>query len=1607
MRKEDGHVSPTVGARNTGALEVEAGSLHCPKVGEDPPCVRQASSIPSNNPLHDSVSKQDTTQEPVSQNHHLLSYVKWMSTLVPSVLRTRTPFSAFLSKSIQLSYGAASGPIAPTFFPVPIPEGYCHVMPAGVSSSRRRAVHLSRTLHTVVMALNFWHSGGSFPDDASLQRAPNSLHRVLYRRIRSLLKSDGPALAFETTKAGRRFPELYARLGELSEVLTANGVSSNPYAKSFTGVEVQKDDSKMPELRPYRDLDPSRLKLSGTGHFDATPYLSDPLVLPYRDPRCLQSSLAPGVMPPLRDSQKTIGELASLWDSLGLLHLHREELDPNSYVRIFNAYKSEQADRQIGDRRGANALESRISEFGPSSRLPAGYDIAELSLDPRRESLVICITDRKDFYHQFWVSDCKAIGNSLGPKVHISHVEQCPSYAAFANRYATRNKRYDRSKHGDRLGHQPSALSDKEHCFVAFKSILQGDHCGVDIATDAHTSVLQERGLLHPDSSLIATRPLVSQNLCQGLVIDDFFAISVERDGTLPQESEAYRKYRVSQEVYQRHKLAGSPQKDILGEASGKVIGAWIDSRPSTRARGLCTVSAPPSKRLGLSHVSLSVASLSHTSDALHLCLVGGWISAMGYRRPTYSLFDSAFRLVSSSEFDPNHPRLVSLPRPVANELVLASILHPLMMTDIGAKYHDRVFATDASSKKGAVCSAPITQQMSEILWKTSKSKGSYSRLMSPAEELLHRLGIREEIEQEENGPWETDRPGRPLAYRFDFIEVYAGAAKITKAMVNLGVPVGPPIEISLSMEYDLRMPHVILWLSYLVCNRLVLSIVVEPPCTTFSIIRRPALRSKFVPLGFQPREEKTQTGNILSSRASQLVYIAGENKVAGLLETPYSSFLKYTPAFRAAANKPYARQVRVDSCRFGSPHLKSFRMLCVHFKPCHIDKQCVCTGRHLQVQGQYTKASATYTDDLARSIALDMLDFIQAERHKLLAEETPNSKGLESVLVNDVAISSDWKVETSWTFRGSSHINILEEASLLRLTQRLAKLKYPTRVTSLVDSNVVRGATSKGRSSSKGLSRVLMKLNATMVAAGLYMHTPFCPTRLNVSDDPTRDVQLRPPASGLPISSLSREDLFRLATLPKLRRWAANWCRLLLRVAGLHLIFLPCRDLYRRCHSSLEFSHSSMDFDASLGFPGEGPGFRQLLAFAAFCLLYCGLPSPFCVPLWILTPCLTSSLPSSCFACFLWSVVELPSLSPGRAMAMPIAPQTPAEMKKSLARGSRPPLAEGRPVLPTTGSLRDKYFKVFESWTREEGIDIHALLEHSHQYVEEINIVVSRFGRELFRAGKTYNQYAETINSLTSMRPSLRRQMQGAWDLGFAWMRQEPTQHHVAIPSIILIAMITTSLLWGWVRFAGCLALGWGSLLRPGEIFSLRRLNLLFPEDSGFSIQYVLVSLQEPKTRFTTARHQSTRLDAPDLVRVAWLSFGKLLPNQFVWPYSPQTFRNRFRSVLEKLMLPTTHSPGLKCLDPGSMRAGGATWLMQVTDDGELVRRRGRWQNQRIMEVYIQEVSSVLYLQQIRADAKRLVFQVAGSFFSVLERSFSLEEASIPHHVWFILFSS
>ena len=106
------------------------------------------------------------------------------------------------------------------------------------------------------------------------------------------------------------------------------------------------------------------------------------------------------------------------------------------------------------------------------------------------------------------------------------------------------------------------------------------------------------------------------------------------------------------------------------------------------------------------------------------------------------------------------------------------------------------------------------------------------------------------------------------------------------------------------------------------------------------------------------------------------------------------------------------------------------------------------------------------------------------------------------------------------------------------------------------------------------------------------------------------------------------------------------------------------------------------------------------------------------------------------------------------------------------------------------------------------------------------------------------------------------------------------------------------------------------------------------------------------------------------DLVQVIDIAFRKLQGVQRLWPYSAQTLRTRFLSLLKALKLPVTSSPGNRCLDLGSLRSGGATFIILSTENGELCRRRGRVANAKMMEIYVQESMALQYLLMIHSIA-------------------------------------
>lgn len=155
-------------------------------------------------------------------------------------------------------------------------------------------------------------------------------------------------------------------------------------------------------------------------------------------------------------------------------------------------------------------------------------------------------------------------------------------------------------------------------------------------------------------------------------------------------------------------------------------------------------------------------------------------------------------------------------------------------------------------------------------------------------------------------------------------------------------------------------------------------------------------------------------------------------------------------------------------------------------------------------------------------------------------------------------------------------------------------------------------------------------------------------------------------------------------------------------------------------------------------------------------------------------------------------------------------------------------------------------------------------------------------YGKALYRSGKAYGIYAETINSVSVERPLIRRQLTSAWDLACAWLIDEPHSHHPAMPLSVMAAMVLTALYWGWAHEAAVIMMSWAGVMRIGEVLAARRKDLVLPRDSAPGSSFLLIVVQQPKTRGRSAKHlDSMYKDAP--------------PDAPLWPYSAATLRKRF----------------------------------------------------------------------------------------------------------------
>ena len=1621
------------------------------------------------------------------------SFLSWASSLPTKILSSRTPFAEFIRSSLQSQpLHVCAGEQA--LFPLPIPKhGLFRRLRCG--GRMRRRIIFDRVFHMIIMALNFWHADFTFVPLESLCKRPSSAQIEVFRNLKRLLRAFGSCEeTFDLPACGRRIPTLMALLADLSDVVTWEGVGGDPYFRAFAGTTgglaefAPRDLSRAPELIPYRALDPSRLKLSGRGQWDPAPYLSDALWMAYMEPAALlwTSHLRTADGPLVaREDPLAVQGLVPVWDMNGLLWLRDVPLQQGGEdlaMRFFNCYKSNQIDRMIGDRRSRNYVEGRLTVA--SSGLPSSQCLLELEVNAATQRLSICCADRKDFYHQFQVSPQRASTNACFPLVPKEVVQRTAAFGAWTSRNMKKAP-YDRLKQGDQLGFQKGSTTQKKMreeptAFqICFNSIPQGDHLGVEFATEAHRGLLIDAGLMSRKKEMRAGHPYRGRGEASGLVIDDFYSISTvpadlpassTAEEAIGSTSVAVQDMLKAKEIYNKAGLLGSDDKDVWDACHAKVTGAEIDSSLPTRRKGMTLIAAPIRKRLALAFVSLELCSLRTCTDALWACLIGGWTSCLMYRRPLMSLFSEVYQVIDVEECNQEAPKVIGLSRKAAQEVLLAAVLCPLCATDVAVPFMDKLFSTDSSDAKGAVVSRTISPSMTRILWRTGRKKSSYVRMLTRAEAVVRKLDWDRE-EDSFGHIQDPEQPERPRAFRFHFIEICGGAGKVTRAVSSRGWICGPVLDLDASEHYDLACLKVISWLFHLLEQGWLDSFMVEPPCTTFSPAQHPASRSYEKPRGFDPTEKKTLKGTTLALRALALMDLASVLGVPGLLEQPRRSKMRRLAEWLFLVQNGRAHEVWTSSCMFGSPHQKEFVFLLCNMSGEGLHRACTKDHDHIPVAGAFTKPSATYTDELAEALA-GSFDRALKQKFSQGHYESQELKGLETPLCNDLLLGGKWEEEKVWRWKSPRHINIQESFAAVCLFKKLAVSSPRCRFVTAMDSNVSLSSLVKGRSPSYGLRPVMRKAGATLIAGCLYPSYHFGPTRLLPADHPSRDAEMPKPSLSFLKGDEDEDALYDLMQVSGLRRHQSNWVRLCLlllselppwfgsseswRFSHVAVKHHPARHGYR---SSGGISSGDWDFDFTCGYPGEGPynSFSRwcnyvFLTGPVRCLSF-SLAAP--LVLWNLlgldfsaaSAALSLLLPATAVCIFGFSCCphrcpvgmdfekgDSSAIAGGARSFRPcsvggspkvgfwfillilsartidavshgprLLPRDAREKARAAGRVDFD-LPRGRPVLGKTQQNRDRLLDQFDDWLMTEGFSLQKLLFVGEPDIEAINVLLEKYGRQLYKAGRPYGHYAETINGIAGRRPRIRRSLQPAWDLAYGWLRQEPPVHHLALPWQALLCLLSTSLSWGWTRVAGVIALSWGSLSRIGEVLSAARQDLILPSDVGFSIAYGLLQIAEPKTRYRAARHQIAKIDQPQLLKVVQIAFQNLDPRFRLWPQSGQTMRARFQRLIAACgldKLPRSISRGI---DLGSLRAGGASWMLMVSEDSEMTRRRGRWINAKIMEIYVQEAWSIQFLHSLTPEVKTTILDGAAFFPVLLETALAWHRSGIPERVWHIL---
>lgn len=315
------------------------------------------------------------------------------------------------------------------------------------------------------------------------------------------------------------------------------------------------------------------------------------------------------------------------------------------------------------------------------------------------------------------------------------------------------------------------------------------------------------------------------------------------------------------------------------------------------------------------------------------------------------------------------------------HELMMLAVLGPLLQVNMRAEVCPSIYMLDASPSGGGICHATLGETACEELWRHSEQRGYYTALQQGAGSVLRELGLEHAevfgvddagiAQPPDPAAVSFDRPAPDLqSYDFDCIELFSGYGNWSQAHADAGLRVHPGFERSTkTVAYgDLMDDDTFRDLAFVADSGKVKEWHAGPPCWSYGTLRRPRLRSKGCPAGFDMTEPTTYERTILAVRTAFLLTLAILRGCYVSVEQPGSSVMFELHCFQVL-QKLGCWITKFTFCSYGSAFMKPSKWL--HNKPwlTALARKCSCPhrGRHFVVQGSFTRASVRQFDRRCR----------------------------------------------------------------------------------------------------------------------------------------------------------------------------------------------------------------------------------------------------------------------------------------------------------------------------------------------------------------------------------------------------------------------------------------------------------------------------------------------------------------------------------------------------------------------------------------------------------------------------------------------------------------